>query len=163
MANEQERHARNRLIDETRAAVEKLIREYRKAAKVSARTAEEHEREWNLAKLAQGVERERDLALREAEKFKAYSRQADQEIAQLRAELARLTTPRPIAEAPRDGTVVIGCDDKAGPLERLCIGRRGHGPMANLEIIGEHNARALLLATGYTEDRSIISPTAVVR
>jgi len=101
MANEQERHARNRLIDETRAAVEKLIREYRKAAKVSARTAEEHEREWNLAKLAQGVERERDLALREAEKFKAYSRQADQEIAQLRAELARLTTPRPIAEAPR--------------------------------------------------------------
>jgi hypothetical protein len=35
--------------------------------------------------------------------------------------------------------------------------------MANLEIIGEHNARALLLATGYTEDRSIISPTAVVR
>lgn len=33
----------------------------------------------------------------------------------------------------------------------------------NLEIIGEHNARSLLLATGYTEDRSIISPTAVVR
>ena len=164
MANEQERHARNRLIDETRTAVEKLIREYRKAAKVAARTAEEHKREWKLAKLAQGVERERDLALREAEKFKAYSRQADQEIAQLRAELAqpaicpnctakmrrldrmdsaghaayeldkarkdaagqnkraqkaeqeakalraelaRLTTPRPIAEAPRDGTRIL--------------------------------------------------------
>ena len=35
------------------------------------------------------------------------------EIEALKNELARLTTPRPIAEAPRDGTVVIGCDDKA--------------------------------------------------
>lgn len=117
MANEQERHARNRLIDETRAAVEKLIREYRKAAKVAARTAEEHEREWHLAKLAQGVERERDLALREAEKFKNYSRQADQEIAQLRAELARLTTPRPIAEAPRDGTWISAVWEDMTPEE----------------------------------------------
>ncbi len=103
MANEQERHARKRLIDETRTAVEKLIREYRKAAKVAARTAEEQKREWKLAKLAQGVARERDFAIREAEKFKNYNRQADHEIAQLRLELARLTTPRPIAEAPRDG------------------------------------------------------------
>lgn len=111
-----------------------------------------------------------DERARRAEELAAANLAANKRIVELeherdaaRAELARLTTPRPIAEAPRDGTVVIGCDDKAGPLERLCIGRRGHGPMANLEIIGEHNARALLLATGYTEDRSIISPTAVVR
>jgi hypothetical protein len=102
MASEQERAARNRLIDETRRANEKLIREFRKAAKVAARTKEEREREWLLAKNMQVVERELADVQREAEKFKAYSRQADAEIAQLRAELARLTTPRPIAEAPCD-------------------------------------------------------------
>lgn len=108
MSSPQERAARNRLIDETRKANEKLIREFRKAAKVAARTTEEREREWLLARRAQSVERELADALREAEKFKAYSRQADIEIAQLRSELARLTTPRPIAEAPRDGTWVLG-------------------------------------------------------
>lgn len=32
----------------------------------------------------------------------------------------------------------------------------------NLEIIGEHPSRALLLGAGYTEDKSIVSPTAKV-
>lgn len=32
----------------------------------------------------------------------------------------------------------------------------------NLQVIGEHNARTLLLLNGYTEDKGIISPTAVV-
>ncbi len=32
-----------------------------------------------------------------------------------RAELARLTTPRPIAEAPKDGTWIVGFWDDAPP------------------------------------------------
>lgn len=143
MASEQERAARNRLIDETRKATEKLIREFRKASKVAARTEAEQEREWKLAKYAQGIERELADVQREAEKFKAYSRQADTEIAQLRAELARLTTPRPIAEAPREsGKQIIALwmhGDVIESMDVVC--------WADMDMDGDHPERKFWMNT----------------
>jgi len=62
---------------------------------------------------------------RKAEELAAANLAANKRIVELeherdaaRAELARLTTPRPIAEAPRDGTVILGlwAPDLAHPV-----------------------------------------------
>jgi hypothetical protein len=75
---------------------------------------ERAERE-KVAEFARKIGRERD-------EFTAANLAANKRIVELeherdaaRAELTRLTTPRPIAEAPRDGTWVIGIWEK-GPL-----------------------------------------------
>ena len=56
---------------------------------------------------AAGQNKRAHKAEQEAKKLHAEVMYAIAQIKELRAELARLTTPRPIAEAPRDGTRIL--------------------------------------------------------
>lgn len=58
---------------------------------------------------------ELDKARKDAAGQNKRAQKAEQQAKALRAELARLTTPRPIAEAPRDGTWIVGFWDDAPP------------------------------------------------
>ena len=76
----------------------------------------EHERDAALL-AAQGARRTAFNAEQKAKALDAVQRDTiarlEAQVKELRAELARLTTPRPIAEAPRDGTWVL-CKSSAG-------------------------------------------------
>jgi len=58
------------------------------------------------------LEQERDAAQRRAQENAEHALDIARDRDAARAELARLTTPRPIAEAPRDGTWVMGFWDE---------------------------------------------------
>ena len=71
----------------------------------------EHERDAALL-AAQGARRTAFNAEQKAKALDAVQRDTiarlEAQVKELRAELARLTTPRPIVEAPRDGTNILG-------------------------------------------------------
>ena len=92
-------------IDNLRAkgAIILLTEALRRAETERDAQAKEFARFKAVAALANSVVRW-DSLLNEMHEQKARAQRAEQERDAARAELARLTTPRPIAEAPKDGT-----------------------------------------------------------
>jgi len=117
LADQQERHAPPQVIA-LKNEVERLTVERDEAAK--------HAAEWEIqaqdfrdqlvavdgacagiASAVQFVRAQRDNAETRAEIAEAKALEMAQELAALKSALARLTTPRPIEEAPKDGTWVL--------------------------------------------------------